>query len=169
MIYVMLVSGCLKSGLEELQNSDAKELTAVDYNYRFLYTDTIKKGEPSQEIQKDRVCEVLFKKVTTRLTENGVTVLQTTLTHDGNSVLKAGPTGSVTRAMLYEQFKQLIQTDQLTKLWASTTISLAAKITPVGDAPELGKPGNFSKDATYQVSAANGTTTNYILRTVKGF
>ena len=167
--YMAISSGCLKKGLDDLQNSAAKEMTTVDYTYRFLYTDTIQKGTPKEEIEKDRVCEVLFKKQTTKLTENGADVFQTTISYDVNSVLKAGPTGSVTKNQLYAQFQKLIQVDQLSKLWVYTTVSDVSVVTPLNGAPKLGSPGNFSKDAMYEVKAANGSTKNYILRTIKGF
>lgn len=167
--YTAITSGCLKSGLDDLQNSSAKEMTTVDYTYRFLYTDTIQKGTPKEEIQKDRVCEVLFKKQTTKLTQNGSDVFQTIISYDINSVLKAGPTGSVTKAMLYDRFQKLIQVDQLSRLWVYTTVSDASTVTELNNAPKLGSAGDFSKDAAYEVKAANGSTKNYILRTVKGF
>ena len=122
-----------------------------------------------EEIEKDRVCEVLFKKQTTTLNENGIDGFKTTLTYDINSVLKAGPTGSVTKAMLYAQFDKLIKTDQLSKLWVYVTVSDVSTITSLDDSPKLGGPGDFSKDRKYRVTAADGSTKDYLIRTVKGF
>jgi hypothetical protein len=168
-ILMFLSSGCLKKGLEDLNNSSLKVMSTVDYTYRFLYTDTIQKGTNKEEIEKDRVCEVLLKKQTTTLSENGMDGFKTTLTYDINSVLKAGPTGSVTKAMLYAQFDKLIKTDQLSKLWVYVTVSDVATITPLDDSPKLGGPGDFSKDRKYRVTAADGSTKDYFIRTVKGF
>lgn len=38
------------------------------------------------------------------------------------------------------------------------SISTAAKIIPIGDAPVLGKWGDFSKERKYKVVAADGKT-----------
>ncbi len=168
-ILMITATSCLNSGLEDLENSSAKNLTAVNYTYRFLYDDTIKKGTPNQEIQIDRVCEIVFNKQSQAITENGISGFRTTLTHNLNSVQKAGPTGSVTKEMLYEKFKKLIATDGLTKLWVYVTISDASTIMPLNNAPKLGAPGDFSKDHNYRVKAADGSTKDYILQTVKGF
>lgn len=165
----MSTSSCLKHGYEELPNSSDKALTAVNYTYRFLYNDTIQKGNPGQEILKDRVCEVVFSKVSTPLDVDGKKGFSTVLKHSENSVMKAGPSGSVTKAALYQRFKELIAKDDLTNLWVYVTISDVAKVAPLNGAPELGKPGDFSKDNSYRVTAADGSTQDYILKTVKDF
>lgn len=166
---ILSLSSCLKHGYEELVNSSDKNLTAVEYTYRFVYNDTLQKGTPKQEILTDRVCEVIFSKVSTPIEIDGRKGFSTKINHSLNSVMKAGPTGSVTRQMLYNDFKKLIAQDQLSKLWVYITISDAAKVTPINGAPELGKPGDFSKDHIYKVTAADGSSQEYILRLEKGF
>lgn len=166
---MLSLTSCLKHGYEELVNSSEKKLTAVDYTYRFLYNDTLQKGTPKQEILTDRVCEVIFKKVSKPIEVDGRKGFSTTITHDINSVMKAGPTGSVTRQMLYNDFKKLIEKDQVSKLWVYITVSDASRVNPINGAPELGKPGDFSKDHIYQVVAADGSSQEYILQLVKGF
>lgn len=163
------LTGCLKHGMEDLKNSSLKTLTTVDYTYRFTYNDTIRKGTPNEEIQKDRVCEVLFNKKTEVINENGMDGFRTTISYNLNSVLKSGPTGSVTKEMLYAQFQALIPKDQLSKLWVYVTIPDAATVSPLNGAPKLGMPGDFSQDRTYRVTAADGTYKDYIIKTVKGF
>lgn len=163
------LTGCLKSGMEELTNSSDKVLSSIDYTYRFLYTDTIQKGTAKQEIQQGRMCEVIFKKNTEKITEGELDGFKTTISYDINSVLKAGPTGSVTKSMLYKEFEKLIKTDQLNKLWVYMTISDVATITGVKDAPKLGSEGNFSTDHIYRVKAADGSIKDYLIKTVKGF
>lgn len=49
---VFLFSSCLYHNLEELENSSDKDMTNVNYSYRFLYNDTIKKGTVNEEIQR---------------------------------------------------------------------------------------------------------------------
>lgn len=43
---------------------------------------------------------------------------------------------------------------------AMCNISTAATIKPLNDAPQLGVPGDFSKAAMYEVTAADGVTKN---------
>lgn len=163
------LTSCLYSGLDEMQNSSDKELMSVKYTYRFLYNDTIKKGTPNEEIQQGRVCEVLFNLQSEKIEEGGLTGFKTTLTYDANSVQKGGPTGSVTKAMLFDDFKKLIATDGVNKLWVYFSISDAALLKPLNDSPKLGAPGDFSKDRTYRVEAADGSSQDYLIKTVKGF
>lgn len=165
----LTLTGCLKSGMEELTNSSDKVLSSIDYTYRFLYNDTIQKGTDKQQILEGRMCEVLFKKNTVKIEEGGLEGFKTTISYDANSVLKAGPTGSVTKAMLFKEFEKLIKVDQLNKLWVYITISDVATITGVKDAPKLGSPGNFSTDHIYTVRAADGSSKEYLIKTVKGF
>ncbi len=165
----LFMTSCLYHNIEELENSSNKELTNVEYSYRFLYNDTIQKGTVNEEIEKDRVCEVIFNKQIEPINEQGVLGFKTTLTYDLNSVQKAGPSGSVTKEMLYEMFKQQINVSGLSKLWVYVSISDAASIVPLDDAPKLGTPGDFSKDHYYRVTAADGSSADYVLKTVRGF
>jgi hypothetical protein len=169
LVVISVSTGCLKHGMEDLKNSNQNALSTVDYTYRFLYDDVIKEGTPNQENLKDRVCEVVFKKVSTPITVNGKTGFSTTLTYDANSVLKAGPTGKVTKADLYAKFQTLIANDQLNKLWVYITVPDASIVTPLEDAPKLGTPADFSKDRYYRVTAADGSSKDYVIRTIKGF
>lgn len=168
-ILPLTLSSCLYSGLEEMENSSDKELMSVEYTYRFLYNDTIKKGTPNQEIQEGRVCEVVFKQQSEKIEEGGLTGFKTTLTHDASSINKGGPTGSVTNGMLYDDFKKQIEKEGLRRLWVSFSISDAAILKPIGDAPKLGAPGDFSKDRTYRIEAADGSSQDYLIKTVQGF
>lgn len=43
------------------------------------------------------------------------------------------------------------------------TISTAAIVKPVGDAPTLGVPGNWTKDNQYDIVAADGTTKRWTI------
>lgn len=166
---ILSTSSCLKHGYDELPNSSDKALTAVNYSYRFLYNDTIQKGNPGEQILNDRICEIVFSKVSTPIEVDGKKGFSTVLKHSENDVMKSGPSGSVTKAMLYKQFKELIEKDQLSKLWVYVTISDVATIAPLNGAPELGKPGDFSKDNSYRVTAADGSNQDYILKTMKDF
>jgi len=168
-LLIFSMNSCLYHNLGELENSSDKKMTNVDYTYRFLYNDTIQKGTANQEILKGRVCEVIFNKSLEAVEENGVLGFKTTITHDLNSIQKAGPSGSVTKEMLYEMFKEQIAQDGLTKLWVYVSISDAAIISPLDGAPVLGAPGNFTEDRFYRVTAADGSAQDYVLKTIKAF
>lgn len=168
-ILMFTASSCLYSGLEELQNSSDKELMAVTYTYRFLYNDTIKKGTPNEDIQTGRVCEVIFNQHSEKIEVDGLPGFKTILTFDINSIQKAGPTGCVTKEMLFNDFKKSIEKDGLNKLWVYVAISNAASLSPVNGAPALGAPGDFSTDRIYRVTAADGSAQDYILKTIKDF
>lgn len=71
--------------------------------------------------------------------------------------------------MLYNWFEKQIKETGLTRLWVNVSISDAATIVPLGNSPVLGKPGDFTKDCTYKVIAADGSSREYVLKTVKGF
>lgn len=166
---LFLATSCLYSNLDELENSSSKELTNVIYTYRFTYNDTIKKGTPNEEIQYDRICEVVLNKKSESITDKGMKGFKTTLSYDINSVQKAGPSGSVTKTMLFNEFKKMIEKDGITKLWVYVTIPDAASVEPLNGAPKLGTAGDFSKDQTYQVIAADGSSEDYIIKTIQGF
>ena len=166
---VFLFSSCLYHNLEELENSSDKDMTNVNYSYRFLYNDTIKKGTVNEEIQKDRVCEVIFNKTLEKTEQGGLTHFKATLTHNVNCVQKGGPSGSVTKQMLYDMFTKKITQDGLSSLWVYVSISDAATVTPLDGAPKLGTPGDFSANRTYRATAADGSYADYVLETIKGF
>lgn len=162
-------TSCLHSNLDELENTSNKEMTSVEYSYRFLYNDTIKKGSVNEEIQNGRVCEVIFQKKIEKIEENDMKGFQTTLTHSLNSIQKAGPSGSVTKEMLYGMFKKEIAKDGLSRLWVYVSISDAATISPLSGSPKLGAPGDFSEVRSYRVTAADGSSQDYVLKTIKAF
>lgn len=168
-LLIFSMNSCLYHNLEDMENSSDKKMTNVDYSYRFLYNDTIQKGTANQEILESRVCEVIFNKNLEAIDENGVTGFQTTITHNLNSIQKAGPSGSVTKEMLYDMFKEQIAKDGLTRLWVYVSISDAAIISPLNGAPALGAPGDFTQDRVYRVTAADGSTQDYVLKTIKAF
>ncbi|RKE57052.1 DUF5018-related domain-containing protein [Sphingobacterium detergens] len=166
---LIAMGSCLKKGYEELPNSPDNKLTAVSYSYRFLYNDTIQKGTPMQEIELDRVCEIVFKNMAVAFDTNGQKGYTSTISYDINSVKKAGPSGSVTKQMLFDEFKKRIQKDQLANLWVTITVSDVSVVSPLNGSPVLGKPGDFSQDRMYRVTAANGDAQDYTLKTIKGF
>ena len=165
-----VVSSCLSYGAEDIIDSDKNEMTNVTYTYRFFYNDTIKKGTANEEIQNDRVCEVIFTKDDfSRIEVEGRSGFSTTISHNINCVQKTGPQGSVTKAQLYEMFKEKIAVEGLSRLVVYVSIPDAAVVAPIEGSPRFGSPGDFSKDRFYCVRAANGDKKEYIIRTIKGF
>lgn len=165
----LLATSCLEAGMEDPINSSEKEMTAVNYTYRFLYNDTIKKGTANEEIQNGRVCEVVFNKRTEVIDQEGQKGFETTITYDLNSIRQSGATGSVTKQMLYKMFEKKIAEDGLANLWVYVSVSDAATVTPLNNSPVLGCPGDFSTDRSYRVTAADGSHEDYVIKTVKGF
>lgn len=165
----LLMTSCLEAGMEDPMNSSEKDMTAVTYTYRFLYNDTIKKGTVNEDIQMGRVCEVVFNKQTEAIEEGDTKGFKTTLTYDMNCIQKSGATGSVTKQMLYDMFKEKIAKDGLSNLWAYVSVPDAATVIPLNGSPVLGCPGDFSSERVYRVIAADGTYSDYVIQTVKGF
>ena len=134
----------------------------------FYITIRFRKGTANQEILEGRVCEVIFGKSIENIEENGITGFKTTLTHTLNSIQKAGPSGSVTKKccircsknrshrMVYRSsgymspFRMLLSFHR----WRGAYVR---------------SPGDFTKDRYYRVTAADGSTQDYILKTVKAF
>lgn len=53
------------------------------------------------------------------------------------------------------------------KLWAQVTLSTAARLTPIDGAPAMGTPGDWTKPNTFRVTAADGTTKDWIIKIVQ--
>jgi len=165
----LLLQGCLKYGLEQPENSSDKDMTSVDYSYRFLYDDVIMEGTSREVEDKNRVCDVVFNK-NVEIIDDGVNkVFKTTLTYNLNSIIKSGPSGKVTKQDLFNMFESKIAQDGLSHLWVSVSISDGAVVEPLDSSPVLGKPGDYSSDRKYRVIAADGSSQDYIIQTIKGF
>lgn len=57
----------------------------------------------------------------------------------------------------------------LSHLWVSVSISDGAVVEPLDSSPVLGNPGDYSSDRKYRVIAADGSSQDYIIQTIKGF
>lgn len=124
-------TSCLTSGLDELPAYEEADIKAFTFEYRWMVKEGIS--------EKLRV-----QKMNTEVTigeDNTVTCKITVPA--ANDVFTQEERAKVT----------------LSNLNAYCTISTAATITPIGDAPVLGKIGDFSKpDMQYEVVAADGKT-----------
>lgn len=133
-ITALSFSSCLKSDLDELDTYTEHQITSIVGVYHRYY------AEDSIPVAQDR------------------RVLQTSLKVSDVQINK--DTGTVTFKV---SDPSNLPASQQGKVSASNMvvivgISTAAVITPVGDSPALGTPGNWSKPNTYIVKAADGTT-----------
>lgn len=129
-IIVTSLPSCLEMGLEELPTFSDAEIINVKFEHRW----SIKEGE-SDKLR--------------------VQTMNTNYTVDKNSnkvvcvVTVPNASGSFT-----ESIRNSVS---INNLIGFTTISTAATITPLDNAPKLGTPGDWSKPNRYLVTAADGT------------
>lgn len=53
------------------------------------------------------------------------------------------------------------------KLWGQATISTAARMSPINGSPVMGTPGDWSKENSYEVMAADGTKKVWTIKVVR--
>ncbi|MBQ7513563.1 MAG: hypothetical protein IJS95_04135 [Prevotella sp.] len=142
-IYFLLVgcltlfTSCLKSGLDDIEDSDLCQLSTITMEYRWITQNANGYDQMSRQPMT--------------LSSN---------TPDANNEIHV----TVTVPPMSNTFPRDIRKGvTLDGLYLTSTISASAKIKPVGNAPELGKPGHFEVGETYQyvVTAANGNTATY--------
>ena len=126
----VLSTSCLDSGLEELDEYSGCDITNGNVYWRYYGTDVIP-GSGEQQVK-----QVYLAAARTQDVENGVY----TIRYQTNNIPEA-ERGNFTEA----------------KAVVAVTISTAATIKPIGDAPKLGVPGDWTKDNQYEVTAADGT------------
>lgn len=136
-----LFSSCLKTGLEEIENSNLCEITSITFEYRWLS-------------QNANGYDVLNRQPLT-LSNNAP---------DENNRIDFIIT--VPAANNSGAFKTAVRnTVSLDRLYLTSIISPAAKIAPLNDAPAMGTPASFEigKEYMYEVTAANGEKKTFIL------
>lgn len=147
--YVMLFfacltfSSCLKAGLEDLPSYEEADIKAFTFEYRWM----VKEGESEKlRVQKMNV---------------DVNI------DDANTTVTCNITVPAANGTFTSEIRDKVA---LSNLNAYCTISTAATITPIGDAPVLGKIGDFSKsDMQYEVVAADGKTKKVWKLIIGGF
>ncbi len=137
----MALSSCLTSNLDDLPAYEDADIKNFTFEYRWM----VKEGTS----EKLRV-QAMSTQVS--ITENTVTC----------KITVPAPQGEFT-----EKIREQVA---LTNLNAFCTISTAATITPIGDAPKLGKREDFTKsDMKYKVTAADGKTQKVWTLVISGF
>lgn len=133
---VTLATSCINSNLEELPLFDGKDILQVNTEWRYNYG-VGWNGEPLVKFQKlNRNNQVINKELGTVTTAVGLPQV-----NDGQGWT------------VEEQAKVT-----LTKLAVMVNLDNAAKIAPIGDAPLLGVPADWTTSHQYTVTAADGGT-----------
>lgn len=144
-IYFLLIgclpifSSCLTSGLDDIEDSELCQLSTITMEYRWM----AKNANGYDQMARQQM----------QLSSNAP---------DANNEIHV----TVTVPPMSNTFPRDIRKSvTLNGLYLTSTISASAKITPLGDAPVMGKPGHFQIGKTYQylVTAANGKTQTYSL------
>lgn len=134
---MLLLTSCLKSGLDDIENSDLCAISSITMEYRWIS-------------QNANGYDQLSRQQMT-LSKN---------TPDENNEIRF----TVTVPAINSSFPKAVRDHvELDGLYMIAVISSAAKIQPLDGAPKLGVPGNFEigKDYQYEVIAANGKSAIY--------
>lgn len=126
----VLSTSCLESGLEELDEYSGCDITNGNVYWRY-YGDGKIPASGEQQVK-----QVYLAASRTQDVENCVYTIRYVT---GN--IPEAERGNFTES----------------KAVVAVTISTAATIKPIGDAPKLGVPGDWTKDNQYEVTAADGT------------
>lgn len=142
--FLFLFTSCLKSGLEDLPEFEGNDITGVQ-RVEFRYISDEISSTSGQNIVKY-----------VELSRN------TTVDKDAQTVRISATVPAVSTA-----FPQS-ERDKCSKSNISVMISVStsARVTPVGDAPKLGLPGDWAKANKYIVTAANGDTKEWTIEVI---
>ncbi|MFY0601292.1 MAG: hypothetical protein JXR03_16565 [Cyclobacteriaceae bacterium] len=125
---------CLEKGLDDLPAFEDAEISSVNFEYRWL--------DNSNDFAR---LEVVKMNTVVDIPEGSTVVNCDIAVPDESESFPASIRNNIT----------------LSNLVAYMDISVAAIIEPVGNAPVLGTPGDFSQSSfEYEVIAADGKTTN---------
>ena len=133
MLLAVVATSCLEHDLEELEVFDGCDITRIDCAFRW------KTGETHPGSGAEKVNQVYLA---------GARSYET----DEADPSKGVCTIKYTNNAIPDQYKANAETQMVVYV----TISTAAIIKPIGDAPQLGIPADWTKDHQYEVTAANG-------------
>lgn len=144
LLSMMMFTSCLKSGLDDLPAYEEAHITSFKFEYRWMGTN----GDNDQ------------------LNVYQMNVVSTidTLANTVDCVVNV-PSATDTGAKPSDDFPTAIRDEVgLSNLVGYCSISNAATMKPIGDAPELGVLSDFSDaDMQYEVVAADGTSVIWTL------
>lgn len=124
------MSSCLESGLEDLDTYSNCDVTSGEVYWRY-YGDAVIPASGEKQVKQVRLASAKIQDA-----DNCTFTIQYVL----------GNIPEAERAN-FTQSKAVV----------ALTISTASTIKPIGDAPTLGVPGDWSKSNQYEVTAADGT------------
>lgn len=143
----VLVSSCMRKGLEDLPEFDLKEIQSVTkVEYRFVSEEV--SNASGQKIVK--FVELKQDPAAVIDAENGTVKI---------SVVVPGTNTDFT-----EEARTKCTKDNIVVI---VGLSTAARISPLEGAPKLGVPGDWSKPNKYKVTAADGSTKEWTIEVVK--
>ena len=147
-VLLLTMTSCLKQGLEDVESSSLCDLSNVEFEYRWAKETLNSSGEPTG------VYELHYK---------GLIVDKTIDKENHKVTIKLNvpnASGDFTNDMRGDVM--------LSNLTCMFTVSTAASVKPLGDAPKLGKPGDFSDMTyTYRIIAAAGNYTDWVIDIVE--
>lgn len=140
------LTSCLEAGLEDLPTYTDTDITAFTFEYRWMVKEGTSEKLRVQKMDTDVKIDKEKNTVTCDITVPAV--------------------GKGIQEFTDEVREKVV----LTALTGWCKLSVAAKIAPLGDAPVLGKIGDFSKkDMQYEVTAADGKTKKVWKLIITGF
>ena len=134
MFLAVVATSCLEHDLEELDLHSGCDITRIDCEFRW------KTGEIHPGTGAEKVNQVYLAAARSYET-------------DENDPTKGVCTIKFVNTAIPDEYKATAQSQMVVYV----TISTAAIIKPIGDAPQLGIPADWTKSHQYEVTAANGT------------
>ncbi|MCD8182424.1 MAG: hypothetical protein LUE99_04260 [Bacteroides sp.] len=142
------LTSCLKSGMEDLPEFEGNDITAVrKVEYRF-------KGTNTSGVSGEAYLEYQALKHTEQLDKDAKTL---------DIQITVPASDEATQFTAAKRAECTIQ-----NIAIMVSIETAARIVPIGDAPRLGIPEDWSKPNKYLITAANGNTAEWTI-TVTSF
>lgn len=141
MFLTVISTSCLEHDLKELPLHSGCDITRVDCYYRWV-SDDVHPGSESEKVKQVYVSAYSRTYVTD---ENDPTKGVCTIRYSKENIPAA-----------YKADCEKNYPDERGMVVA-VTISTAATMKPIGDAPQLGVPADWTNDHEYEVTAADGT------------
>ncbi len=134
-------TSCLEHDLEELDVHSGCDITRVDCYYRWK-SGEIHPGTESEKVEQEYV-----------------SAHERTYVTDENDPTRGVCTIRYSKSNIPAEFRADCEKNYPNErgMLVAVTISTAAVIKPIGDAPALGIPADWTKDHEYEVTAADGT------------
>lgn len=138
------MTSCLKSGLDDLPEFEENDITGVQkVEYRYV---------------SDEVSPASGQKIT-----KYVSLTKSQTIDKAAKTVKISVTVPASSASFPEAEHAKCSKSNIAVM---ISVSTAARVTPIGDAPKLGAPGDWSKANRYSVVAANGAKAEWTVEVI---